>query len=161
MDFMWPNLASRDGYRTTFSHTLLLCVCVVLLSTSPAEAQEEPILTSPKDAREGEGYEVFKNGMFVIGGDVVGDCNSLLEDARSVGTVGSPEIARQVEVCTKAGFPPRGSASLPDTGGPPFLIVAGALLPGICAVGSLWAFAGSGVGRESTGLSTKLEKWPG
>ena len=117
---------------------LLVVSLVALLSfASLAIAQEEPILTSPKDAREGEGYEVFKDGTFTIGGDVVGDCSVVLQEVQATGTAPSPEILRQVEVCTKAGFPPRGSASLPDTGGAPVLPVALALLLGICALGSL------------------------
>jgi hypothetical protein len=121
---------------------LLLALLAVLLFASAATAQEEePILTSPKDAREGEGYEVYKDGTFVIGGDVVGDCGLLLQEVQATGRAPSSELLRQVEVCTKAGFPPPGSDALPDTGGPPFLIVAAALLLCICALGSL------GVGR--------------
>ncbi len=121
---------------------LLLALLAVLLFASAATAQEEePILTSPKDAREGEGYEVYKDGTFVIGGDVVGDCGLLLQEVQATGRAPSSELLRQVEVCTKAGFPPPDSDALPDTGGPPFLIVAAALLLYICALGSL------GVGR--------------
>ncbi len=121
---------------------LLLALLAVLLFASAATAQEEaPILTSPKDAREGEGYEVYKDGTFVIGGDGVGDCGLLLQEVQATGRAPSSELLRQVEVCTKAGFPPPGSDALPDTGGPPFLIVAAALLLYICALGSL------GVGR--------------
>jgi hypothetical protein len=129
---------SHNEYGTTLSRTLLLSIFAMLLFASPAAAQEEePILTSPKDAGKGERYEVFKDGTFVIGGDVVGHCSAVLQEAQQTGTAPSPEILRQVEVCTKAGFPPRGSASLPDTGGPPFLTVAGALLLGTCALGFL------------------------
>jgi hypothetical protein len=116
---------------------LLLALLAVLLFASPVAAQEEPILTSPKDARQGEGYEVFKGGRFVIGGDVVGDCNLLFQEVRQIGRAPSSELLRQAEVCKKAGFPPPGSDALPDTGGPPLLIVAGALLLCICALGSL------------------------
>ena len=116
---------------------VLLSLLAVLLFASPAIAQEEPILTSPKDARQGEGYEVYKDGTFVIGGDVVGDCSLVGQSDRATGKAPSPETLRQVEVCTKAGFPPPGSGSLPDTGGPPLLIVAGALVLGTCALGSL------------------------
>jgi hypothetical protein len=130
---------------------LLTLLLAMLLFASPATAQEEPILTSPKDAREGEGYEVFKDGTFVIGGDVVGDYSLVLQEVQATGTAPSPEILRQVEVCTKAGFPPRGGASLPDIGGPPFLIVAGALLLGICAVGSLLGVRQQRVGCEFCG----------
>ncbi len=121
---------------------LLLALLAVLLFASAATAQEEePILTSPKDAREGEGYEVYKDGTFVIGGDVVGDCGLLLQEVQATGRAPSSELLRQVEVCTKAGFPPPDSDALPDTGGPPFLIVAAALILCICALGS------PGVGR--------------
>ena len=116
---------------------LLLVLPAVLLFAPPATAQEEPILTSPKDARQGEGYEVFKDGMFVIGGDVVGDCNLLFQEVRQTDRAPSPELLRQAEVCKKAGFPPPGSDALPDTGGPAFSIVAAALLLCICALGSL------------------------
>ena len=88
-------------------------------------------------SHEGQGYEVFKDGTFVIGGDVVGDCNLLFQEVRQTGRVPTSELLRQVEVCKKAGFPLPGSGSLPDTGGSPFLIVGGALLLGICALGSL------------------------
>ncbi len=73
----------------------------------------------------------------MIGGDVVGDCGLLLQEVQATGRAPSSELLRQVEVCTKAGFPPPGSDTLPDTGGPPFLIVAAALLLCICALGSL------------------------
>ena len=116
---------------------VLLSLLAVLLFASPAIAQEEPILTSPKDARQGEGYEVYKDGTFVIGGDVIGDCDLLFQEVRQTGRAPSPELLRQAEVCKKAGFPPPGSGSLPSTGGPPLLIVAGALILGTCALGSL------------------------
>ena len=99
---------------------VLLSLLAVLLFASPAIAQEEPILTSLKDAREGEGYEVYKNGTFVIGADVVVDCNLLFQEVRQTGRVPTSELLRQVEVCKKAGFPLPGSGSLPDTGGSPF-----------------------------------------
>ena len=117
---------------------LLALLLAVLLFASAATAQEEePILTSPKDAREGEGYEVYADGTFVMGGDVVGDCGLLLQEVQATGRAPSSGLLREVEVCTKAGFPPPGSDALPDTGGPPFLIVAAALLLCICALGSL------------------------
>ena len=52
---------------------LLLAMLAALLFASPALGQEKPVFTS----HEGPGYEVFKDGTFVIGGDVVGDCNLL------------------------------------------------------------------------------------
>jgi hypothetical protein len=93
---------------------------------------------------EGEGdlpapppkYRVLDDGTFIIGGDVVGDCRSLLEDAEASGTAGSPEISRQVEACTEAGFPPRGAA-LSDTGGPPLALAGAAVLLAVCALGLL------------------------
>ena len=105
----------------------------MLLFVSPAKVQERPVFRS----REGPGYEVFKDGTLVIGGDVVGHCNAVLQEARQTGAAPGPELLRQVDVCTEAGFPPHGSASLPDTGGPPLLTAAGALLLGTCALGFL------------------------
>ena len=81
-------------------------------------------------------YQVLEDGTFIIEGDVVGECRSLLEDAEASGTAQSPEIARQVEACTKAGFPPRG-APLPDTGGASLALVGAAVVLGVCALGLL------------------------
>ncbi len=111
---------------------LLALLLAVLLFASPALAQEKPVLQT----QEGLGYEVFKDGTLIIGGDVVGDCSLVGQSERATVKAPSRETLRQVEVCTEAGFPPPSSASLPHTGGPPFLIVAGALLLGSCAVGS-------------------------
>lgn len=119
----FPGPMSREGYRMTLSLTLLLSAFATLLLTTPAVAQEKVFST-----REGQGYEVFEDGMIIIGGDVVGDCPSLLEDAREMGTAGSPQTSMEVEVCTEAGFPPRGSDALTDTGGFPVVTVAGAML---------------------------------
>ena len=122
---------------------LLLALLAVLLFASAATAQEEePILTQGRPRSTGEGYEVYKDGTFVIGGDVVGDCGLLLQEVRATGRAPSSGLLREAEVCKKAGFPPPGgSDALPDTGGPPFLIVAAGLLLCICALGSV------GVGR--------------
>lgn len=81
-------------------------------------------------------YQVLDDGTIIIGGDVRGDCRALLEDAEASGTAESPEIARQVEACTEAGFPPRG-APLPGTGGPSLALVGSAALLGACVLGSL------------------------
>ena len=116
---------------------LALLLAVPHFASAATAQEEEPILTSPKDARPGQGYEVYKDGTFVIGGDVVGDCGLLLQEVQATGRPPSSGLLREVEVCTKAGFPPPGSDGLPDTGGPPFLIVAAALLLCICALGSL------------------------
>ncbi len=91
--------------RRNFLRAVLASVLVALVFAPTAAAQDEPVFSS----REGLGYEVFEDGTIVIGGDVVGDCRSLLEDARASGTEGSKEIKRQVRVCTEAGFPPRGA----------------------------------------------------
>jgi hypothetical protein len=82
-------------------------------------------------------YQVLEDGTFIIGGDVVGDCRTLLEDADVSGTADSPEIAKQVEACTEAGFPPRG-VSLPGTGGPSPALFGAAALLGACVLGSLF-----------------------
>jgi hypothetical protein len=74
-------------------------------------------------------YQVLDDGTFIIGGDVVGDCRTLLEDAEASGTAASREVARQAEACTEAGFPPRG-APLPGTGGPSLALVGSAALLG-------------------------------
>lgn len=119
---------------------LLLALLAVLLFASAATAQEggtHPYFTQGRPRFTGEGYEVYKDGTFVIGGDVVGDCGLLLQEVQATGRAPSSELLREVEVCTKAGFPPPGSDALPDTGGPPFLIVAAALLLCIYALGSL------------------------
>ena len=116
---------------------LALLLAVPHFASAATAQEEEPILTSPKDARPGQGYEVYKDGTFVIGGDVVGDCGLLLQEVQATGRAPSSGLLREVEVCTKAGFPPPGSDALPDTGGPPFLIVAAALLLCVCALGSL------------------------
>lgn len=75
--------------------------------------------------------------MIIIGGDVVGDCRLVLEQA-APGAEDSPGIAREIEICTKAGFPPRG-APLPDTGGPPLLTVVGTVLLSTGVLGLLAA----------------------
>ncbi len=117
---------------------LLLALLAVLPFASAATAQEEePILTQGRPRSTGEGYEVYKDGTFVIGGDVVGDCGLLLQEVQATGRAPSSGLLREVEVCTKAGFPPPGGDALPDTGGPPFSIVGAALLLCICALGSL------------------------
>lgn len=72
-------------------------------------------------------YQVLEDGSYIFEGDVVGDCRSLLEDARKAGTANSAAVRGAVEACTEAGFPPRG-APLPDTGGPLLLPAAGVLL---------------------------------
>ncbi len=124
---------SRDGYRTPLSRVLVLCILATLVFASPAIGQGKPVFTS----QEGPGYEVFKDGTLVIGGDVVGHCSAVGQSARQTGTAPGPELLRQVDICTEAGFPPRGSDALPDTGGPPFSTAAGALLLGTCALGFL------------------------
>jgi LPXTG-motif cell wall-anchored protein len=121
-------MMSSRGLRKVLFPTLLPALLVTVLLASPAMAQEEhggePVYTS----QEGPGYEVYEDGTFVIGGDVVGNCGAVLQETRQTGRDPSPEILRQVEVCTEAGFPPRGSESLPETGGPLFPIIAIALL---------------------------------
>jgi hypothetical protein len=74
-------------------------------------------------------YQVLDDGTIIIGGDVRGDCRTLLEDAEASGTAESREVARQAEACTEAGFPPRG-APLPGTGGPSLALVGSAALLG-------------------------------
>lgn len=74
-------------------------------------------------------YEVLEDGSYIFEGDVVGDCRSLLEEARKAGTENSAAVRGAVEACTEAGFPPRGT-SLPGTGGPLLLPAVGVLLLG-------------------------------
>lgn len=116
---------------------VVVAVLVATLSTGPAGAQEdgtgEPVFVS----RQGSGYEVYDDGTFVIGGDVVGSCDAVLQETRQTDMKPGREILRQVEICTEAGFPPPGSAALPDTGGPPLLAIATAMIAGgfLCVLG--------------------------
>jgi hypothetical protein len=67
--------ASYTDYRTFLSLILLLSVFAILL-TSPATAQESVFSTRGTPPR----YEVFSDGTFIIGGDVIGNCKSLLQE---------------------------------------------------------------------------------
>ena len=68
--------ASYTDYRTFLSLILLLSVFAMLLFTSPATAQESVFSTRGTPPR----YEVFSDGTFIIGGDVIGNCKSLLQE---------------------------------------------------------------------------------
>ena len=114
----------------------LLSMLAVLLFASPTTAQGpegEPIYKT----REGQGFELYADGTLIIGGDVVGSCEALVREARPKPLKPTRDLLRQAEACEEAGFRVPGSDALPDTGGPPLLIVAGALLLGTCVLGSL------------------------
>jgi hypothetical protein len=146
--------ARRAGHALAFSVALLAALAV-----APAHAaQKRPVAASMEDdfrrgdfaggllagieeleerLPEGDGrlrgppprHQVLDDGTFIIGGDVVGDCRTLLEDAEASGTAASREVARQAEACTEASFPPSG-APLPGTGGPSLALVGSAALLG-------------------------------
>lgn len=94
----------------------------VLLAT-PAATQGpegEPIYKT----REGQGFELFADGTLIIGGDVVGSCETLVREARPKPVKPDREFLRQIEACEEAGFRVPGSEYLPETGGPSLPMVA-------------------------------------
>lgn len=125
---------SNKGPRKALFLSVLVSLLVAVLLASPAVAvaqglpKGDPAYTS----QEGLGYEVYEDGTLIIGGDVLGSCDTVLQEVQQTGAKPTQEILRQVEVCTEAGFPPPGSESLPETSGPPLLIIAtlGLLLSG-------------------------------
>ena len=63
---------------------------------------------------------------------MLGSCDTVLQSVRQGPLKPTRETYTQIEVCEEMGFPVPGSESLPETGGPPLLIIAtlGLLLGG-------------------------------
>ncbi len=81
-------------------------------------------------------YQVTKDGMLVIGGDVMTPCRELLQGRERILKTTAPTeqagvrraFQKEAAICTAKGFPPsqpiakvRSEQRLPDTGGPPLL----------------------------------------
>ena len=70
----------------------------------------------------------------IIGGDVQGSRDMVLQEVQQTGAKPPREIYRQVEACEEAGFSVPGSESLPETGGPSLPVVAAPGLILSCAL---------------------------
>lgn len=130
-------MSSKGFHKAIFAALVSSLLLTVFLAT-PAVAQGDPRGEPVFESQEGSGYEIYEDGTFVIGGDVIGSCDAVLQETQQTGTQPSGEVLRQVEICTEAGFPPEGSESLPETGGPPLsILVASGLLLGaaLCSLG--------------------------
>ena len=111
-----------------------LTVAILVLIGAPTLAHPSEEIPVPAD------YRVTSDGTLIIGGDVYLDCRSLLEIAEDNGAEESAQIREGARVCSEAGFPPRGGASLdaaaeddpslPNSGGPP--LVPGAVSLVLC-----------------------------
>lgn len=146
--------------------TVLLMLVLVALVAAPVSAQISgdafpPGTALPRDddSLYRGAYEVTEEGALIYGGDVEYRCEDLVGfgapakpdqgDATAGGSVLEPLTREAVELCAKAGFPPKGATmgasatasaagdhgteTLPGTGGPPFVA---ALLLGAVALAS-------------------------
>ena len=107
------------GVREALLPALLASLLAAVLLAPAAAAQGlpegEPIYTTQR----GQGYEVYADGSLNIGGDVLGSCDTVLQEVQQTRAEPTREIYMQIEVCEDAGFPVPGSESLPETGGHP------------------------------------------
>ena len=129
----------NKGHREALFPALLASLLVAVLLASPAAAQGLPEGDPVYTSQEGSGYEVYEDGSLIIGGDVLGSCDTVLQSIQQGPLKPSRETYTQVEICEEAGFSVPGSESLPETGGPPLPIIAalGLLLLGgaLCSLG--------------------------
>lgn len=114
---------SSKGRRKILLLAILPSLLAAALFAPPAAAQGSPGDLVYK-TQEGSGYELYEDGTLIIGGDMNGSCDTVLQEVRQTGAKPDREILRQVEICEEAGFHVPGSESLPETSGPPLLIVA-------------------------------------
>lgn len=114
--------------------SLLVAVLVAVLAASPAAAQgsseDEPIY----ETRKGSGFELYEDGTLIIGGDVAGSCDTVLETFRLTDERPPRDVYKQVEACEEFGFRVPGSESLPETGGPSLPVLAALGLVLSCAL---------------------------
>jgi hypothetical protein len=109
----------------------LVLLAMIAAAASPASAQGAQAATPEPSAPRGDdgslyrgAYEVTEDGALVYGGDVEVRCEDLVrlgapakpgsEDATVDGSVVEPLTGEAVELCAKAGFPPKG-ATLDDS----------------------------------------------
>lgn len=123
------NRNQRSAKNLLFLTTVtVMLLTLILAPTSLAQRAA----SMANDATPPPKYQVTENGTLIFEGDIRVDCRSLFKIAEEEGTENSADIRGGVEACTEAGFP---SARGPlDSGGPPLLLGAGALLAGTCAL---------------------------
>lgn len=115
--------------KTAKSSILLMAILALLLaSATPALAALAQNAPNPAD------YALQDDGTVIIGGDVAMSCGSFASylNNDSYNHPGSVQQARNVlQQCRERGsLEASDSTQLPDTGGPPLLLITGALLAG-------------------------------
>lgn len=125
---------------------LCMLVALALASVASASSTEDAPPPPPK-------YEVTKDGLIRISGDVLAECRGIVQGYQISPTEdpatraeAERKLQEYVAACRAAGFPPAGGTAtaqtdrrLPDTGGPAVTLFAAAMLAGLGLGGLLLA----------------------